>query len=308
MLGNVPGVEMKDLNAWCRAHLKAGIDDVLFCERHLSTVVGVELTTAQRVVVKLRPPAPRLTGCATVHRHFFERGFPCAEPLVDLAPIGDSMASAEVMVSDGDLFPLSLRAPAPFAEALAWLVSLAPEPGDVSSLDPPPPWTRPGFARSELWPAPDDSMVGLNAAEGPSWIDGAAELAREKLRSSASALAIGHGDWHTANLRWRNNTLLAVWDWDSAIAASEPVIAGLAAAVYPVTESGTEATVAESEAFLNAYQAARGFVFGNDELTQAWAAGLWVRAFDAKKRCASDGVVLLKRDEALERGRRVLGP
>jgi aminoglycoside phosphotransferase (APT) family kinase protein len=121
-------------------------------------------------------------------------------------------------------------------------------------------------------------------------------------------LVIGHGDWYTANLRWKGDDLCSAWDWDSAIAAPEPVIAGLASAVYPVTETGTEATVAESEAFLDTYQRARGWPFNRSEWTQAWAAGLWVRAFDAKKQFTTEGTAWsLSEAEALERGRRALG-
>ena len=121
-------------------------------------------------------------------------------------------------------------------------------------------------------------------------------------------MAIGHGDWYTANLRWKGDDLYTAWDWDSAIAAPEPVIAGLASAVYPVTEAGTEATVTESEAFLDAYQGARGRSFRDDELTQAWAAGLWLRAFDAKKQFVTEGVALsLSEAEGLQRGRKASG-
>jgi hypothetical protein len=308
VLANHPEVEEEDLSAWCRLHLGSEISKVLFCTGHLSTVVGVELTSSRRVVVKLRAAAPRLLGCAVVHRRAFEQGFPCPEPLVDLAPMGSLVASAEEMTTGGAIFPVSPRAPAPFATALVRLVNLAPKPTEVPSLDPPPAWTSPDFARSDLWPTPDDRTVDLNEADGPTWIDEAGHIAREQLASSTSGLAIGHGDWYTANLRWKGNDLCAAWDWDSAIAAPEPVIAGLASAVYPVTEAGTEATVTESEAFLDTYQRARGRPFNRSELTQAWAAGLWVRAFDAKKQFTTEGTARsLSEAEALERGRRAFG-
>lgn len=308
VLANHSGVEEADLSAWCRLHLGSEISDVLFYTGHLSTVVGVELTSARRVVVKLRPPSPRLLGCAVVHRRAFEQGFPCPEPLVDPAPLGNLVASAEAMTSGGAVFPTSSRAPTPFATALVRLVELAPRATEVPSLDPPPAWTRPDFARSELWPTPDDRTVDLNATEGPEWLDEAGRLARERLAASSSALAVGHGDWYTANLRWKGDDLYTAWDWDSAIAAPEPVIAGLASAVYPVTEAGTEATVTESEAFLDAYQGARGRSFRDDELTEAWAAGLWLRAFDAKKQFVTEGVALsLSEAEGLQRGRKASG-
>jgi hypothetical protein len=102
---------------------------------------------------------------------------------------------------------------------------------------------------------------------------------------------IGHGDWYTGNLRWVANHLLSVWDWDSVIVATEAVIAGLAAAVYPVTSAGNESTVEESEQFLRAYAGARGRTFSKDDLEVAWAAGLWNRVFDAKKQYAVEGSI-----------------
>ena len=301
-------VEIADVDRWSRTYLAAGIDAVLFCDGYLSTVLGVELTSGAQIVVKIRTGADRLLGCAAVHRQLFEHGFPCPEPLVDVEPMGGGLvASAEAMVSGGDLYPRSGRSPVPFASALARLVSLAPRAAEVSSLDPPPPWTAPDLDAAVLWPAPDDRDVDLNSVGGPEWIDEAGRAAKTSLAASGSPLVVGHADWYTGNLRWRGDDLYAVWDWDSVIAASEPVIAGLAAAVYPANGAGTEATVEESEAFLDAYQDARG-PFNDYELAQAWAAGLWNRSFDAKKQLATEGEPKsLTEAEAVERRRRFTG-
>ncbi len=301
-------VKVANVDRWAQSHLGAGIESVLFCEGWLSTVFGVELTSRARVVVKVRPAADRLRGCGAVHRQLYERGFPCPEPLVHLEPIGNLVASAEVMVEGGDPYPPSGRSPVPFAEALAWLVSLAPHRSEVSSLDPLPPWMAPDLEASQLWPPPDDRDLDLNAASGPRWLDEAASAARTRLAAATSPLVIGHGDWYTGNLRWRAGDLLAVWDWDSVVAASEPFIAGLAAAAYPAYRTGTEATVEESAAFLDAYQAVRGR-FSDGELAEAWAAGLWSRSFDAKVQAVVDGVPKsLNEAEAVERRRRTEVP
>jgi hypothetical protein len=285
--------------------LGAGLDSVLFSDGHLSTVLGVRLTSGTQIVVKIRPRADRLRGCVTVHRLLFERGFPCPEPLVDLEAMDGFVASAEAMVTGGDRYPSSGRSPAPFAAALARLVGLAPLPSEIPSLDPRPPWMAPDFGAAELWPVPDERDVDLNAVDGPAWIDEAGRVARTRLAASTLPIVIGHGDFYTGNLRWIGDDLSAVWDWDSVIAASEPVIAGLAAAVYPASDAGTEATVEESKAFLDAYQAERGR-FSDDELAEAWAAGLWIRSFDAKMQSATEGgPKSLMEAEAIERCRRV---
>lgn len=297
-------VDVADVDRWSRIHLGSGVNAVLFCDGHLSTVLGVELTSGAEVVVKIRPGVDRLHGCAAVHRWLFDRGFACPEPLVDLEPMGGFVASAEAMVRGGDLYPRSGRSPQPFAVALAQLLAQAPAPSQVSTLVPGHPWAAPDLSLLELWPPSDEIDVDLNAAGGPKWLDEAGWAARNRLAASTSPLVVGHGDWYTGNLRWRGNDLHTVWDFDSMIAASEPVIAGLAAALYPASDFGTEATVEESAAFLDAYQDARG-PFSDDELSEAWAAGLWGRSFDAKVQSTTEGSPKsLTEGEAIERQRR----
>lgn len=303
--GRVFDVGLDEVDRWCRAHLGEAVEEELFRSGYLSTVVGVRLRSGQPVVVKIRRPARRLAACAAVHRIVYQRGFPCPEPLVEGVPFGELVASAEVMVAGGDLFPDSGRAPGPFGEALAQLVSLAPRPADVGPLDPALPWTFPDPSAADLWPWPDDRDIDLNRAGGPAWIDEAGRAAWERLRQCGGEMVVGHGDWYTANLRWAGRRLLAAFDWDSVIAVPEPVVVGLAAAVFPATLEGTEATVEETEAFLATYSSARPRSFSTDELQVAWAAGLWNRAFDAKKQFATEGRPRsLTEAEALERRER----
>jgi hypothetical protein len=267
------------------------------------------LNSGLPVVVKVRRTSGRLVACADAHHALFERGFPCPEPLVDLEPFGEGkgVASAEKMIVGGDPFPNSGRSPEPFAEALAHLVALAPKSEELDTLEPAPPWTSP-WDGTDLWPWPDDRDIDLNEVNGPAWIDESGRAARDRLRFSGGPPIIGHGDWYTANLRWAGDGLLAAFDWDSVIAAPEPVIVGLAAAVYPATYGGTEASIDETQEFLDAYMSARARTFSDEELEEAWAAGLWNRSFDAKKQFSTEGKVeSLTEGESLERQRRAGG-
>ena len=292
------------MDLWCRNHLGSGINEELFRYGHLSVVIGIRLNSGPQVVVKIRRASDRLGACASAHRVLFERGFPCPEPLIDLAPFGEGVASVEEMTVGGDLFPVSGRSPEPFAEALAHLVALAPKPEELGTLDPAPPWTLPPFG-TDLWPWPDDRDIDLNEVNGPAWIDESGRAARDRLQAHGGPPIIGHGDWYTANLRWAGSGLLAAFDWDSAIAAPESVIVGLAAAVYPATFAGTEASIDETQDFLDAYMSARARSFSDEELEQAWAAGLWNRSFDAKKQFSTKGKIeSLTESESLERQRR----
>jgi hypothetical protein len=75
-----------------------------------------------------------------------------------------------------------------------------------------------------------------------------------------------------------------VHDWDSVVAQREACIAGAASAVFTATGApDTSATLEQSQAFLGAYEDARGRPWTDEERELCWAAGLWVRAFNAKK-------------------------
>jgi aminoglycoside phosphotransferase (APT) family kinase protein len=149
---------------------------------------------------------------------------------------------------------------------------------------------------------PDDCDMDLNTVGGLDWIDRAGRAARARLEQAAEDPVVGHGDWYTGNLRWERLQLHVAFDWDSAIAADEATVVGLAATVYPATTGGMEATVEETQGFLDAYCAARGRAFSREELERAWATGLWNRSFDAEKQFATEGQPRsLTEKESLER-------
>jgi hypothetical protein len=101
---------------------------------------------------------------------------------------------------------------------------------------------------------------------------------------AVAELVIGHADWESRNLRWVNRRLHAVHDWDSVVAQREVTIAGAASAVFTATGApNTSANLDQSEAFLVAYEQSRGPAWTDEERELAWAAGSWVREFNAKK-------------------------
>ena len=128
-----------------------------------------------------------------------------------------------------------------FAGAFARLVTLAPRPAEVPTLDPPPSWADWNHAGAGLWPHPEDADVNLNEVAGPAWIDDTGRRARDRLRAGASEAVIGHCDWLAANLRWNGDKLLVVHDWDSVTADSEAVLAGFAAALYSSRRASADA-------------------------------------------------------------------
>jgi len=274
---------------WCDRHLEARPSRVLFRSGHLSEVVAVELADGRRVVIKARPSDPRIVGCTAVQEHLARADFPCPEPLTVPVQDGGLTVTAEAFVSGGSQLPADGGA-GPFAALLARLISSAPSPADILSLAPSPPWAGWDHPGARLWPDRDDHGRDLNSTPGPAWVDDAARCVRERLRALAAPARIGHGDWESQNISWMAGRPLAVHDWDSVIAQPEAAVVGLAAAVWPATGApGEAASVGQTEDFIVSYQRAAGRRWTAPEIQDAWAAGLWVRLFNAKKDAAEGG-------------------
>ncbi len=235
-----------------------------------------------------------------MQRTLWQAGFPAPEPLVGPIVDGELAVSAEALVAGGSLAPND-RAAERFAELLARFIALAPAADTVGSLEPQLPWVAWDHADTNLWPTPDDRDVNLNTTRGTPWLDHVGSRVRARLaRFVAPKIVIGHGDWEAQNLRWDGDQPLVVHDWDSVIAGPEATIVGQAASVWPCGIEIRAATVAESAAFIEAYQVAAGRRWSTEETEASWAAGLWVYAFNTKK-ASLDNVPWLTPREAEQR-------
>lgn len=304
-----PVVDEAELSLWCERHLGSRPVEELFRSGYLGCVIAMRLADDRKIVVKVRPAEPRVAACVAVQKELFFSGYPCPEPLTGSLPFLHYAATAESYVAGKTGLPATGRSAQPFASALAQLIVLTPQadPDRVALLSPSPPWTAWNHEGANLWPWPDDLDVDLNNVSGPTWIDDAAAAARRRLQSKQGPTIIGHGDWKALNLSWVGDSLRAAYDWDSLIADSEAAIVGFSAAIYPADtlEPGSEATLAETEDFLSAYEEARGHAFSTQELQRSWAAGVWLRAFDSKKQYVdAQPVRSLTENEARERLRR----
>jgi hypothetical protein len=278
------------LTRWCSTFLGSAPATELFRVRHLSEVIGIVLADGREVVVKIRPPSPRLVATIEVQRHVHDRGYPCPRVLAGPAPFDELVATAETYV------PAHGPAPDPpppdaTAQLLAALIEAAPPAEGFPALDVAPPWVAWDHPDPQLWPWPDDLDVDLNARSGPDWIDDTAQRIRDRLAgASTSTNVIGHVDWEAHNLDWSGMTPVVVHDWDSVAIRPEAAIAGAAAAVYPTNGTSTvAASVEQTTAFLDAYWSARPDSWSEDAAQVAWCAGLWVLTYNAKKESAGGG-------------------
>ena len=279
----------QSLCAWCESVLGARPAEVVRRTGHLSQVFVVVLADRRQVVVKARPYEPRLLGCVEVQRSLAAGGFPCPAPLAGPDLIDALAVSAETFADVGVQRDVADGAEA-FAGLLARLVAVAPAPEAVPSLAPSPPWNGWDHGGAELWPDRDDEGRDLNRVAGPAWVDRAAAEVRRLLRDYRAPALVGHGDWESQNIRWQDDEATAVHDWDSVIAQPEAAIAGFASAVWTKQGEPDEVpSVEQSSAFLDAYERAAGVRWTRLDRRAAWAAGLWVRLFDAKMEAASGG-------------------
>jgi hypothetical protein len=280
----VPQVLQRDeLEAWCARWLGAKPTSVLFEVAHLSIVTGLRLVDGREVVVKARPPADRIQACVHVQRHLWDAGFPCPEPLTGPHPLGTLTATAEAFVPGGTRLEPGADSPRLFAEALAALVRLAPPVAALSTLAPPPAWVWWDHDQAGTWPLPDDRDTDLNAHAEPSWLEDVGRRVRRRLAQGQAPPVVGHADWEEPNLQWIDRRLHVVHDWDSLVSRPESAIAGVAAAVFPGLGGPGTATLEDTAAFLLAYEQARGHRWSGEEREVCWAAGLWIRAYNAKK-------------------------
>jgi hypothetical protein len=285
-----PGAEIDPrlLEAWCRHELQARPERRLFSGGHLAVVLGIELDDARKVVIKAQNSSDRTYAIVGIQRALFASGYPCPEPLAGPSALGGHLATAEAYVQSGP-FKGSSPPAAPCALLLAELVEQTPDPSLFSALGEPPPWVAWDHAGPNRWPTPDDLNVDLNSIPGPRWLDESADRIRQRLRGDDGPQIIGHVDWEAHNLGWRSGLPIVVYDWDSLAIRTEPTIAGAAATVFASTSGTTvAASLDKTEEFLRDYETHRG-PFGRAQREVAWAAGLWVLLFNAKKEIAGGG-------------------
>ena len=72
-------------------------------------------------------------------------------------------------------------------------------------------------------------------------------------------------------------------DWDSLAWQPEAALAGAASGAFASAGPPTLAPIESSEAFLVAYQDIRGRLFTAVEQEIAWAASLWMAAYNARE-------------------------
>jgi hypothetical protein len=284
--GTVVTVPLDDLPdwlpAWCREHLGGEPAGVLFKAQQVSMVFGLRLTSGTEVVVKARADDGRAVSCVAAQARLAERGFPCARPLSPVVGVGSLAVHAEEFRPGGEvLHGDSPDVAACYAEVFARLMA---ELAGVTVAPPlpNPPWVRWDHTDSGVWPA-IGFLDNRDQSAVPAYVVEVAERARGRILAAGLPCVLGWADFEAQNLRWHGHQVWAVHDWDSVAWQPEAALAGAASGSFASAGPPMLAPIESSEAFLVAYQDIRGRLFTAVEQEIAWAASVWMAAYNARE-------------------------
>ena len=273
------------LPAWCVDQLGDEPVSVLFELRQISAVFGLRLAGGWDVVVKAREDDGRAGSCVAAQARLAERGFPCARPLTPAVGVGALAVHAEESRPGGELLrgnspDVAVRYAAVFARLMAELAEVT-----VAPPLPNPPWVRWDHTDSGVWPA-IDFLDERDQSVVPTYIVETAVRVRGRLLAAGLLCVLGHADFEAQNLRWQG---WAVHDWDSLAWQPEAALVGAASGAFASAGPPTLAPIESSEAFLVAYQDIRGRLFTAVEREVAWAASVWMAAYNAREMALCGG-------------------
>lgn len=322
------------LSAWCSRYLGSPAVEQFFGLQRLSSVHGLRLADGRHVVLKVREASPRWQACTDVHRVLWASGIPCPQPLVgpvplvagpsaglvfppaELSEVADLVVNAETWEGEGRQGVAPGDA-ASFAAMLARMVAAAPPIPTLGTLDPHVPWLWWDHGIPErIWCAPASYRWDPHriVEQMPAEVVEAARRAKHRLLRADFAtlpLVAGHGDFEAQNCRWvpdgDGGEQLVVHDWDSVVARPEAVLAGNSASTFVARDDSAISSIADTEAFLAGYEAARGRPFSDLEREIAWATGVWVGGYNSAFEYLKEGpagVTAGMLDQAEERLRR----
>lgn len=288
-----PEVIAGRIEAFVAARLGA-VHHAHFYTPGVGVVSGLALTDGSDVVVKVHRwnvTTERLSAVQRLQRHLVAAGLPSPRPLVAPEPFGGGIATVEEMIVGQSVDARDAPARTTIARTLHRFISAAGDFGEVPALG------QPLLLRTvdaPLWPEPHDVRFDFPATtSGAEWIDDLAMSARRRLQDAGHRVA-GHFDWRVENLGFSAGAVVAIYDWDSVGAAPEPAIVGNTAgqftADWTTDDPDPLPSLAEMEAFIDAYCRARGRPFTPRECDVLDAANLALCTYGA--RCQHSNLML----------------
>jgi hypothetical protein len=274
---------------FCTERLEDAAVGGLFYAASAGCVAGLHLESGADVVIKAyqsRWTEPFLTAVQEGEERAATGGIPCPRPLAAPAPIGGgrpNLAVVETWLPDPGMRPDgSAAARQVSARGLARQVALCgglPGSGRLSSH----PLNSQG---TQLYPEPHSPLFDFEStASGAEWIDDLARSAAALRAEDQSDPVVAHTDWSARNVRFDEDRLLAVYDWDSLALVHESAALGQAAMTWSVTADpgGTGFPTLDSVlAYMDDYEQERGRRLDSVQRRAARGSAVWVLAYTAR--------------------------
>lgn len=295
---------------FCREQLGRSPVGGLFYAASAGCVLGVQLEDGADVVIKAyqkRWSESFLAAVQNGEERAADGGIPCPRPLAAPTPIRagrPNLAVVESWLPDPGMRPGgSAAARGVSARGLARQVALC-----VGLRGPDRLLSHPLSSRdSQLYPEPHSPLFDFEStAAGAAWIDELARRAASLRAQDESAPVVAHTDWSARNVRFDEDRLLAVYDWDSLALVPESAAVGQAAMTWSVTADpgGTEFPTLESVlAYVEDYEQEREGMFTTRQHRAARASAVWVLAYTARCEHSLAARGLAREDQSTARER-----
>lgn len=262
--------------------LGVALVDAFFLSVSVGCVFGCELADGSRAVLKAHQPQSTLRFLADVQatqRSAVTSGLPGPVPIGSPTKVGRTAFTGE------SFFPDPGQSPAPellpiSARELARFVTCC-EPVHAPALAEHPMRRTP----VGLYPVPHSPLFDFAATgSGAEWIDDIATRARTVRDEARSPSVIAHTDWSLRNLRFDDDHVSAIYDWDSMALLPEAEAVGLAAPSWCKTGEGSEPTPSPDHitAFIDRYSEARPRPLPSAGRRAAFAAAVYGLAYTAR--------------------------
>jgi hypothetical protein len=274
---------------FCLDRLASKPEGARFFLASAGCVLGVHLESGDDVVIKVyqrRWCAQFLDAVQRAQERAAEGAIPCPRPRLgptQFATERPNLAVVETLIADpGMHVGSSARERWVSARGLALQISLCLEMDGAEALARHPLRTP----EHELFPEPHSPLFDFEATSvGAEWIEDIARRALLARDEDVSTTVVAHTDWSARNVRFDQERLLAVYDWDSVALVPESTALGQAAITWSVTADpgGTEfPTPDDVMAYMDDYQRARGRPLTADQLKSARAAAVYTLAYTAR--------------------------
>jgi len=264
------------INSFCIHKLNNRISDCHFAHTSMGASFGLRLKNGKDIFLKINKlrtestvnkghSVEELTAMSRIQENLHNTGFPCPDVVIHPIKFHGAIYTvneyADIGLQEDAHNPIIRRAS---AQGLAELIKRI---NSQSSLD--------GFKEADiyqlksLYTAPHNPNTDFSRnADKAGWIDEIALKSKQIITSIDKNLVLGHCDWSMKNMRFIDNNIAMVYDWDSIILQDEYHILATAASTFPMTWDipvRIVPTQEESYKFVVEYEHARGKKFSKKE-------------------------------------------